>query len=79
MKVFPYTDLKKNLAKILEMVKNGEEIVVSNNKGKEKLAIILPYNKFKPRRERPLGILKGEARFKIKNDFKMSDRELLDS
>ncbi|MFQ5709613.1 MAG: type II toxin-antitoxin system Phd/YefM family antitoxin [bacterium] len=79
MKVLSYTHLKNNLAEILDMVKNGEEIVVSKNKGKEKLAIILPYEKYKRDKVRPLGILKGKASFRINNDFKMTEQELLDS
>lgn len=58
------------------MVKNSEEIVVRKNKGAEKLAVILPYGKYKPAKQRPLGILKGKATFEIKNGFKMTDDEL---
>lgn len=31
-----YSQIKNNLAKIFEMVSNGEEIIVSKNKGKER-------------------------------------------
>lgn len=79
MKTFTYTHLKNNLTEIFEMVKNGEEIVVSKNKGKERLAVILPYGKHKPVKQRPLGILKGKATFEIKNGFKMTEQELLNS
>lgn len=79
MKVVSFSHIKKNLAKIFEMVKDGEEIIVSKNKGKDKLAVILPYNKYQTEKERPLGILKGKATFKIKDDFKMTEEELLDS
>jgi prevent-host-death family protein len=77
MKTLTYTQIKNNLAKILNMVKNGEEIIISKNKGKDKVAIILPYEKYKKGKERPLGILKGKASFEIKDDFKMTDEELL--
>ena len=79
MKTFTYTHFKKNLPKIFEMVKNGEEIIVSKNKSKEKLAVILPYAKHKPAKQRPLGILKGKATFKIKNGFKMTEQDFLNS
>ena len=79
MTTLTYTQIKNNLAKILEMVKNGEEIIVSKNKTKDKIAIILPYEKYKKNKERPLGILKGKATFELKNDFKMTEQELLDS
>ena len=79
MKTLTYTQFKNNISKIFAMVKNGEEIIVSKNKSKEKLAVILPYEKYQIKTERPLGILKGKATFKIKDDFKMTEQELLDS
>lgn len=78
MKTLTYTQIKKTiLPKYFERVKNGEEIVISKNNDHEKIAIILPYEKYK--KERPLGILKGKATFEIKDDFKMTEKELLDS
>jgi prevent-host-death family protein len=77
MKTLTETEIKNNLAKILDMVKNGEEIIVSSKSGKEKVAIIVPYGKYKTGKERPLGILKGKASFKIKDNFKMTDGVLL--
>ena len=79
MKTFTYTHFKNNLTEIFEMVKNGEEIIVSKNKSKEKLAVILPYKKHKPVQQRPLGILKGKATFQIKDGFKMTEQEFLNS
>lgn len=79
MKILSYHQIKNNLANIIEMVKNGEEIIISKNKTKDKIAVILPYEKYKKNQERPLGVMKGKATFEIKNDFKMTEQELLDS
>ena len=34
-------------------------------------------NRILPKQERPLGILKGKAQYKIKDDFEITDNELL--
>ncbi len=39
--------------------------------------IKISYEKYKNKQERPLGILKGKAIYKIKGDFKITDEELL--
>jgi hypothetical protein len=36
-----------------------------------------PSQKYLKKQERTLGILKGKASYQIKNDFKMTDEELL--
>jgi antitoxin (DNA-binding transcriptional repressor) of toxin-antitoxin stability system len=77
MKTFTYIEIKNNFSKIFDMVKSGEEIVVSTEKDKEIVAIIIPYKKYRKRKARPLGILKGKASYKIKDDFKITDAELL--
>lgn len=77
MKIFTYTEIKNNLAKFLDMAKNGEEIII-NTGGKKKVAIV-PYKESKRKNKRVLGGLKGKASFEIKDDFKMSDEEFLAS
>jgi len=41
------------------------------------VAVIISYEKYKNNQERPLGILKGKATYKIRDDFKITDEELL--
>ncbi len=77
MKTFAYSEVQKNISKILEMVKNGEEIVVGSEKGRGDFAIIIPYKKYKAKKERALGILKGKASYKLTGDFKITDEEML--
>lgn len=83
MKTLTDDDAKNNILGILEMVQNGEEVVIKNINTEENIAVIVPYKKYqkkgrsKKKQERPLGILKGKASYKIKDDFKISDEELL--
>jgi hypothetical protein len=77
MKALTQNEVIKNILKILEMVKSGEEIIIKNEENQENVAIIISYEKYKSQQERPLGILKGKATYKIKDDFKITDEELL--
>ena len=77
MKTVKYKEMQNNLEKIFSMIKDGEEIYIGSDKSKEILAILKPYPKFQSKPKRKLGILKGIAEFKIKENFKMTDEELL--
>ena len=59
--------------------KDGEEIIVKNenDKNQEGVAVIVPYKKYIKKQERPFGILKGKASYKIKDGFRIADEELL--
>lgn len=76
MKTFTYSEVKNNFSKILDIVMHGEKIVISKKRSKEPIAVIVPYQKFSIENERPLGILKGKASYKMKN-FKLTDEEFL--
>jgi antitoxin (DNA-binding transcriptional repressor) of toxin-antitoxin stability system len=73
-------EFKAHFSEILKKVENGEEFVISYGKRKQKVAAIIPYTKFASRRSpRKIGILKGKAGFRIADDFKMTDEDLLQS
>ena len=59
------------------MVKSGEDIIIKNEENQKNVAVIISYEKYKNNQERPLGILKGKATYKIRDDFKITDEELL--
>lgn len=77
MKILTCMEVQNNFPIILDIVKSGEEIFVSTGKKMKLLAVILPYEKYRRKEQRPLGILKGKAHYKIKDDFKITDEELL--
>lgn len=76
MKALTKKELKKNIFELLELVKKGEEIFIQSDKNQETEAVIIPFKKYK-KGSRPLGILKGKASYRIKDDFKITDEELL--
>ena len=69
--------LKANFSTILERVKKGEKVVISFGKKKEKVAVLVPFKDDKSQKSRKLGLLKGKAKCIIKEDFQISDEELL--
>lgn len=79
MKTLQVADLKANFSEILEDVKKGEEITISYGRKKEKIAVIVPYSKYKKSMNRRLGILEGKAGYEIPENFKFTDEEFLQS
>jgi antitoxin (DNA-binding transcriptional repressor) of toxin-antitoxin stability system len=77
MNAIPVGQLKTNFSTILERVKRGEKVVISFGKKKEKVAVIVPFKEDKPQKSRKLGLLKGKAKCLFKEDFQISDEELL--
>jgi len=77
MKQLTAHEISSNFLSILKIVENGEHIVITGDNKYEKLAVIVPYKKYSNKSQRLLGPLKGKAAFKIKEDFKISDEELL--
>jgi prevent-host-death family protein len=77
MKTLQVGELKSRFSSVLEAVRRGEEIAISFGKRKERLAVIVPYSKYKKGVQRKLGILKNKASFELHEGFKISDEELL--
>jgi len=77
MKAVTRSDVKENFGHFLDMVQQGEEIMIRNEHSQKTIAVIVSYATYQTRRERPLGILKGKATYTIKHDFTITDDELL--
>ena len=79
MKTLQVGELKAKFSKILEDVKNGEEIGISFGKKKETIAVIIPYSEYKKKKKVKLGLLEGKGTCVIHDDFTMTDEEFLNS
>ena len=77
MDSIPIGELKANFSAILMRVKNGEKIVISYGKKKEKVAVLIPYARLKPKKGRKLGLLKGKSDYAIKGDFQIREEAFL--
>jgi len=76
MKTINVANLKADFSSVIDVLKNGDEVVIEYGKRHEKLAVIVPYKKYK-RSSRKIGILKGKASFKMNAGYKMSAEDLL--
>ena len=68
---------KSHFSQVLDLIQNGEDIVISYGKKKEKIAVLVPYDVYEGKPQRILGLLAGKASFSISADFKIDDDELL--
>ncbi|MBC7961628.1 MAG: type II toxin-antitoxin system Phd/YefM family antitoxin [Steroidobacteraceae bacterium] len=68
---------KSHFSQVLDFVQHGEDVVISYGKKKEKIAVLVPYDRYEGKPQRILGLLAGKASFSISSDFKVSDDELL--
>ena len=67
---------KSHFSQVLDFVQHGEDVVISYGK-KEKIAVLVPYDRYDGKPQRILGILADKATFTIPTDFKINDDELL--
>ena len=79
MKTVTIGELKAHFSDVLERVKQGETVVISYGRKKEKVAALIPYRQLQPAKPRPLGLLEGRAQCHILDDFSISDEELMES
>lgn len=79
MQTLSIGELKARFSDVLGQLREGQEIVISYGKKKEKVAVLVPYSNYKGRSERRLGLLEDRGRCIIHENFKMSDEEILNS
>jgi prevent-host-death family protein len=79
MKTLTVGELKAKFSEVLAQVKEGQEIIISFGRKREKVAVLVPYSQYRAKLERKLGLLKGRGRCVIHKDFKLSDEEMLTS
>jgi antitoxin (DNA-binding transcriptional repressor) of toxin-antitoxin stability system len=77
MKTLPVGELKAQFSEVLEKVKHGESFGIIYGRKKKPIAMIVPYDDKKTKKERTIGILDGKVTIKISDDFKMTEEELL--
>ncbi len=79
MKNLQVGEFKSRFSRVLEDVRKGEEITISYGKKKEKVAVIVPYSKYKKNIRRKLGILEKRATCVIGENFSLSDEDMIES
>jgi len=77
MKTMAVGELKTHFSEVLDEVRRGHAIAVSYGKKKVRLAVIVPYARYRRQAKRKLGVLAGRATYRVRQDFKISDADLL--
>jgi prevent-host-death family protein len=77
MKTLPVGELKAQFSEVLEQVKKGQSFGILYGKKKKPVAMIVPYQDTKKKKERKLGLLENKVTITFSDDFKMTEEELL--
>ena len=70
---------KARFSEVLGRLRQGQEVVISYGKRREKVAVLVPYSHYSSKPERKLGLLRDRGHCVIHEDFKLSDEEMLKS
>lgn len=77
METLTIEELKSRFSEVINELRKGREIIVSYGEKKEKVAVLIPYDHYKRKPKRKLGLLKDVGELTIHEDFKISDDEFL--
>jgi antitoxin (DNA-binding transcriptional repressor) of toxin-antitoxin stability system len=79
MKTLQSAEAKTHFSSILKLkdVEAGNEVVIAYGKKKQTIAVIIPYEKWKKSQKRELGTLEGKMSVSFRDDFKMTDEEII--
>ena len=72
-------EFKAKFSDVLQKLLQGQEVVVSYGKKKEKIGVMIPYNSYQKKKKIKLGLPEGKASVKFAKDFKMTIDEFLNS
>ena len=81
MKTLSVGELKRTFSQVLQSVRQGEVVAVQFGRKHEILAVLLPFQQYKKASSgrRKLGLLESRGGFRLKKNFKMTEREFLSS
>ncbi|MDA1316531.1 MAG: hypothetical protein O3B87_00725 [bacterium] len=78
MDTLPVGEFKSQFADILSHIRLGKGYIVTYGKKKEKVAVVIPYDRYiSHKKPYKLGLLESKGEVIFHEDFKMSDEELL--
>lgn len=77
MKTLQSEEVKTQFTSILKDLEAGNEVAITDGKQNQKIAVIIPYAKWEKSQKRQLGTLEGKMFVSFRDDFKMTDEELV--
>ncbi len=78
MKNLPVAEVRSKFSSLLKDVAAGEEIAITFGRRKELIAVIMPINEYKKIKARRLGTLDGKATVSFRDDWEITEEELVD-
>ena len=79
MKILPVAEVRTNLSSLLKEVESGQEIGIAFGRKRETIAVIVPIEEYKKIKARRLGTLEGKVKVEFKEDWAITDEDLLKS
>jgi antitoxin (DNA-binding transcriptional repressor) of toxin-antitoxin stability system len=79
MKTLPVAEVRTHFSSLLKEVESGQEIGISFGRKKLPIAVIVPIGEYLKTRPRKLGTLEGKVTVEFKDDWAITDEELLTS
>lgn len=77
MNLLPVGEFKAKFSEIIAKVQQGVSFGITYGKAKQKVAVLIPYEKHAKKAKPTLGLLEGKASFKEAADSKITDEEFL--
>jgi len=77
MKMLTSGDVSAHFPSVLKDVRAGNEITITVGRKNEAVAVIVPYEKWKPLAQRKLGTLENKMSVSFTDDFAMTDEDLV--
>ena len=80
IKVLSVGELKAQFSEVLSQIaRDGQPVAISYGRNRTTVAAIVPWSMVAQEGERPLGVFQGRARCILREDFEISDSDLLDA
>jgi antitoxin (DNA-binding transcriptional repressor) of toxin-antitoxin stability system len=79
MKTLPVAEVRSHFSSLLKEVELGNEIGIAFGRKKETIAVIVPIDEYRRIKTRKLGTLEGKVKVEFKDDWEMTDEELIKS
>ncbi len=77
MKSMTVGKLKGEFSEVLKQVQAGEPVAVELGRKHTRVAVIVPYAQYRQGESRVLGVLEGEATYRVRADWDIPDEEMV--
>jgi antitoxin (DNA-binding transcriptional repressor) of toxin-antitoxin stability system len=77
MKTISLAEAETDVKSFLYDIASGNELTITNDKNEEKIAVIIPYEKWETTSKRRLGTLQKRGSVVFEDDFSMTAEELV--